>query len=446
MKFLILDVYPKRPFRISKDNNGGYGSSNKYGTNLISKAINWFVKKNIDWPPLSSVHCAGILRSLGHDVNYSREIPYKNIDDIDCFIMPSSIVCSETEINVIKKLSNLKKKVLVTGPFATSNPNIYIKSGAVVIKGEPEMFFYNTKLDDKELKKISGIVEINNIVSLDDLPLPAWDIIFEQYPSMFSLLSLKQKMIPLLATRGCPYSCRFYCTYPLQQGIKVRQRDPKLILNEMKHWKSKLGVNFFIFRDPVFSINKKHTLELCDVLINSNENFQFIIETHLNNLDIDLVKKLKEAGMIMVKVGVESAVSNVKKDANRFSIDEDVTLKKIREIESLGIHVTTMFILGYPKDTIESCKETIKYAKHINSIITQFTVFTPYPGTPAFEGYKDKILAKNYEEFTMYNLIFKHTNLSFKDIEKLKNEAYTKCYLNPNWIKKYFKARRSLPH
>ena len=137
-------------------------------------------------------------------------------------------------------------------------------------------------------------------------------------------------MIPLLATRGCPYSCRFYCTYPLQQGIKVRQRSPDLILKEMKHWKTSLGVNFFIFRDPVFSINKKHTLELCDVLIKSNEKFQFIIETHLNNLDIDLVEKLKSAGMIMVKVGVESAVPDVKKDANRFSIIEDETFKKIK--------------------------------------------------------------------------------------------------------------------
>ena len=45
----------------------------------------------------------------------------------------------------------------------------------------------------------------------------------------------------------------------------------------MKHWKSTLGIDFFIFRDPVFSINRKHTLELCDVLIKSNDKFKFII-------------------------------------------------------------------------------------------------------------------------------------------------------------------------
>ena len=445
MKILILDIYPKKPYRISKDNNGGYGSSNRYGSNLISKAISWFVKHNVDWPPLSSVHIAGILKEKGHKVFYKREVP-KFLNDYDLFIVPSSIVGCETEISVIRKLNKLNKKIAVIGPFASSNPKLYLKAGAFVIKGEPEMFFFNEDIDLKKIKKISGIVNTFVQTPLDDLPLPGWDIVYNQYPSMFSLLKNKQKMIPILATRGCPYSCRYYCTYPLQQGIKVRQRNPLLILDEMKHWKSKLGVNFFIFRDPVFSINRKHTLEFCDVLVNSEEKFQFIIETHLNNLDIELVKKLKAAGMVMVKVGVESAISSIKKDAKRFSIDEDETYNKIKAIESLGIHVTTMFILGYPKDTIETCKATINYAKQINSIITQFTVFTPYPGTPSFKEYEKKIIIEKYEDFTMYDLVFKHDNLSKKDIEKLKNEAYQKCYLNKNWIKKYFNARNNLPH
>ena len=196
----------------------------------------------------------------------------------------------------------------------------------------------------------------------------------------------------------------------------------------MEYWKNKMNIGMFVFRDPVFSINKKHTLELCETLINSNEKFQFVVETHLNNLDIELVKKLKAAGMVMVKVGVESVMKDIKKDANRFSIDEDDTFKKIKEIESMSIHVTTMFILGYPKDTIETCKATIEYAKQINSIVTQFTVFTPYPGTPAFKDYKKKILTNKYEDFTMYDLIFKHNNLS--KVYKNNFQALKKINLN----------------
>ena len=39
MKFLLLDVYPNKPYRINKDQNGGYGTANNYGfgNSLISK-------------------------------------------------------------------------------------------------------------------------------------------------------------------------------------------------------------------------------------------------------------------------------------------------------------------------------------------------------------------------------------------------------------------------
>ena len=101
------------PYRISKDNNGGYGSSNRYGSNLISKAINWFVKNNIDWPPLSAVHIAGILKSKGHEVLYMRKLP-ESLDDYDLFIIPSSIVCCENEIEIIKKIKNKTNKTIFT--------------------------------------------------------------------------------------------------------------------------------------------------------------------------------------------------------------------------------------------------------------------------------------------------------------------------------------------
>ena len=79
---------------------------------------------------------------------------------------------------------------------------------------------------------------------------------------------LKQKIaIPILGTRGCPYSCFNYCTYPLQQGRKVRARSVKNIIDEIKYWQSTLGAKKFVFRDPVFSINRKHTIELCNEMI-----------------------------------------------------------------------------------------------------------------------------------------------------------------------------------
>ena len=53
----------------------------------------------------------------------------------------------------------------------------------------------------------------------------------------------------------------------------------------------------FIFRDPVFSINRKHTLEFCNDLINRNLNIKFVIETHLRILDTELISILKKAAL-----------------------------------------------------------------------------------------------------------------------------------------------------
>src|SRR5262245_41275775 len=94
--------------------------------------------------------------------------------------------------------------------------------------------------------------------------------------------------VPLIATRECPYSCYHYCTYPLQQGRKVRARDPQAIVAEMIHWSEQLGVVNFSFRDPVFSINRKHTIELCDEIQRSGRKFNLAVETHLKNIDEEL--------------------------------------------------------------------------------------------------------------------------------------------------------------
>ena len=54
----------------------------------------------------------------------------------------------------------------------------------------------------------------------------------KKYPLKNNFLGFNSKTaVPILATRGCPYSCFNYCTYPLQQGRKVRYRSVKNIIN-----------------------------------------------------------------------------------------------------------------------------------------------------------------------------------------------------------------------
>ena len=77
--------------------------------------------------------------------------------------------------------------------------------------------------------------------------------------------------------------------------------------------------------------------------------------------------------------------------------------------------------------------------KKLNTYIAQFSVFTPYPGTQAFYEYKNKIIAKKYEEFTQWQLVFIHENLNKLQISNLLLKAYEKYYLRVGWFIKHYR-------
>ena len=100
-----------------------------------------------------------------------------------------------------------------------------------------------------------------------------------------------------------------------------------------------------------------------------------------------------------------------------------------------------MFIIGFPTDNEDSIMKTIKYAKKLNTTFSQFSVWTPYPGTPVYQEYKDKMLTKKFEDFNQWKLVFKHKSLSEKSIRRLLDLSYKSYYLRLPWILKYLRYR-----
>ena len=58
---------------------------------------------------------------------------------------------------------------------------------------------------DEDLKK--KIVKFDHNFSIDDLPYPAWDKVIRDFKIVNNLFE-KYKSLPILGTRGCPYSSR----------------------------------------------------------------------------------------------------------------------------------------------------------------------------------------------------------------------------------------------
>ena len=436
IKFVILDIYPNRKHRLIKDTAGGYGTGNDFGNTLFSKLLNVYVDTNIGMPAIEIMIISSILKNK-HKVHYTRDLNDKEIENCDFVILPSSIIAHETEIDAIHKLKD--KKIFVTGIFATTKREKYLVENTIVVKNESDTFFYNLEKSDnfnlnflnKLFNKKDLINEYYSPVELDDFPYPDWGSYTKKFPLRNDFFGLSQKIaVPLLGTRGCPYSCFFYCTYPLQQGRKVRARSIENIIEEIKYWKKELGTNKFVFRDPVFSINRKHTIAFCKKVVEEKLDITFMVETHLNNLDDEMIPLLKKAGLELVYVGVESSSNFVLKDMQRFTVEHDKQYKVIKNCEDAGIKVKTMFIIGNPEDNKDTIVQSIEYAKYLPSLYSQFSVFTPYPGTPAYNEFKDIITESKLENFNQYSLTFKHKNLSKKNINDLKSLAYFRFYFN----------------
>ena len=323
---------------------------------------------------------------------------------------------SQSEVKKIKEITNLNKKVIVIGPFGSSNPGNYLDAGASVLKGEPEMFFHNLKIDENFLNNIPKIIENNKSYELDELSHPGWEIIFKNYIPKMKFLG-KGPAVNIYASKGCPYQCFYYCVYPLQQGRKLRIKSPQKVIDEMMYFHQKLNVSNFIFRDPVFSLNRNHTIELCEKLINSKKKFNICIETHLKNVDNELAIKLYNAGVKLMYVGIETSDEEVKKKAHRSSEKNDTQIEKVNFLQKIGIDIKAMYIIGLPSDTEETYLKTLEFSKKISSTYAQFSVFTPYPGTPAFQNYKDKIITSKFENFNQWKLVFKHDNFDEKKFD-----------------------------
>ena len=240
----------------------------------------------------------------------------------------------------------------------------------------------------------------------------------------------------MLSSRGCPYGCCFYCPYPVNSGKKVRLRSIENVIGEMEYLKNKYGIRAVDFRDPIFTLNKERTLKFSHELIKKNLNIIWSCETRIDCLDEDLLKTMYQAGLRHLNSGVESASKEVLKKSSRLPIEINHQNKIISFCHGRGISIAAFYIIGMEGDTEETVEETINYAKKLNTLVAQFTISTPYPGTAFFEKTKSQgqINTFDWEQYDAYSPVLKHEFLSGQKLLALKEEAFVSYYFRPAYL------------
>ena len=436
---LLINPIPNKLTSTNKDLNGGYGTSDQIGKNLLSLALGYAKKINIKIPVL----CMGYISSILNDKeiknsyfeNCENVISFLKSNEVSCCILYGSIVCCELEnklINQIKEINN-KIVVIVVGTYPTKFPKKFSKADHIII-GEPEHFFLNWDGKFSSLKSMGHKINSEIIKNLDILPIPNYPIKFSKKFSYRPMLKKPTGFIE--STRGCPYSCGFYCTYGENQGKLIRSYSPEKVVHIMQTLMKKNGFRSFQFRDPVFGLQKDFIEKFCLEIHKEGLKVEWGMETRIDILNIEIIRLMASAGLKSINIGIETPNEEIAKANKRVICEEDKQRALIDAAYNAGVKINAFYILGLEQDNEISSLDTINYSLSLKTFMARYAVCTPYPGTGFYDVLKKegRINEDNLDKYNQQELVYEHAYLDQKKIKKLIQKAYIKYYFRPKLI------------
>ncbi len=256
------------------------------------------------------------------------------------------------------------------------------------------------------------------ISDLNTLPFPARNLVSQGnyfYPKL-------GKCTTILTSRGCPYSCSYYCPYPLVQGRKWRTKSSSYVLEEITNALS-YGLNRFLFRDPIFSLQEKRTTEIAKGIINLNQDISWWCETRADRLSEDLVSLMGKSGCKGINVGVESGDPNLRYAYLKQGVSDEVLENLSIWCKESRINLAFLLMVGFPGETRISIVATAELLRKCRpgSIGISFPVH--HPGTQFNKEALDKgwIIQDRYEATDGSSPVLQGPYLSASEMIEAKN-------------------------
>lgn len=246
-------------------------------------------------------------------------------------------------------------------------------------------------------------------------------------------------MVTITTSRGCPFPCSF-CVYPQTlMSRKARYRSVQNVVDEVEYIsKAFPEARSIFFEDDTFTINKKRCVEISREIKKRGVKLSWVINARAD-LDYDTMREMREAGLRLMCVGFESGsqtlLDNIKK---RASLDK--MLNFMEEARKAGVLVHGCFMVGLPGETKDTMRQTLEFAKQLNPDTAQFYPIMVYPGTEAYDLYKETgcLTTDDFSKWLtpdgLHNTIVKTDTLSPEDMVEFCDEARRRFYLRPSYI------------
>ena len=427
-------------------------------------------------PPLGLAYLASVARDLGCDVriidSLAENLTLEEIKarlkrfypDLVGVTATTSMIYDAYDVASIAKEVNPNALVVIGGPHATfMAPEVLqeCRHIDVVVRGEGELTFKELLMklmkDDRDFRDILGItyrvgdgIRENPprplIRNLDDAPLPAYDLL-----PMDKYRVGKLKFGAIITSRGCPYSCIF-CSSSLQFGKRWRAHSVDRVLEELRILRYEYGRQEIEFMDDTFTLNKKRAIAIAEKIVEEGLDISWSASSRVNTFSREVGSAMHRAGAHTVYFGIESGSEQTLRFIDK-RITKEQAMDATRAAKECGLRALGSFIIGFPYETEDDIKATIKFSNRVGVDLAQFTIATPYPGTKLWDlAIKENLLlTRNWRKFTTVDVVMRNLYLTPEKIKKLFLWAYLNFYLNPKHAledlirNKGFILRRAIP-
>lgn len=430
-------------------------------------------RKMKPYPPLSTLITASVLRDSGFEVSLFDAMlsdGEAEFEELVRRLRPPIVGILEDNFNFLTKMCTTRmreaclemirmakaggSRVCVNGSDAADHAELYLEAGAdAVIVGETELTFRQlaeawSREESPDLSTIPGLIlrRVSGrhgpslavlqsgaalggdllrtatrpfVEDLDDLPLPAWDLVDvgryrEAWTKAHGRFSWN-----LITTRGCPFKCN-WCAKPLY-GTRYAQRSPASVAEELRLLKASVAPDHAWFADDIFGLTARWIESFADEVAQRDARIPFHMQSRVDLMRPPAVAALAAAGAEEVWLGVESGAQSI---LDR--MDKGTTLEEIRSATRMlrehGIRAAWFLQLGYTGETWEDILLTRDLVRDERPDDIGVSVSYPLPGTVFHDRVKEHLAGQtNWRESDDLLMMFKGTYTSpfYKKIRDL---------------------------
>jgi len=344
--------------------------------------------------------------------------------------------------------------VVLGGPYATSDYMQALEDGNIdlAMVGEAEKSFHQLVTALQQGEDWTGIRELayrhngaivktdvrEFVEDLDELPYPAWDLVnLEEYfnrkgtrkRTCFNQHQMKQRVLSIFTTRGCPYRCS-YCHNLF--GKRLRKRSVENVVGELKLMKEKFGVEEVEIIDDIFNLDLVRAKTIFRRIIEEKLDLKFSFPNGLrtDRLDEEILDLFKAGGVYRLVFAIESGTPRVqkliRKNLNLEKAQQNIALAAKRSFSMGGF-----FMMGFLEETEEEVWNTINFALNSKLQTAAFFIVTPFPNTDIWRQAQalGLNLDASYENYQKVSANI--SKVPSERLTKLRKLAFRRFYLNP---------------